>query len=182
MTSDFDKREWQEQQAERDAALEKQRARDEKAKERAARNAQRKLERLRKTLKDSGELTEWEDEFSESVTERLEKFGSAFADPEKGRPSDALSFAQKKVVSALNRKVKDRKKAGQVDADDKRSKPTGFKSKGGFKNKQTFQPRVRQIDDDLPEAGEAKDPYIPEYTPPPKPKRPFLRIVKNETD
>ena len=106
MSQDFDKKEWQEKQAAQDAALEKQRAKDDKAKARSARNAQRKLERLRTKLKESGELTEWEDEFSESVTERLEKYGSAFADPEKGRRSDALSFAQKKIVSALNKKAK----------------------------------------------------------------------------
>lgn len=170
MSDDFDKREWQEQQAAKDAAWEKQRARDEKAKARAARNAQRKIERLRNKLKETGELTDWEDEFSGSVTERLEKFGSAFADPEKGRSSDALSFAQKKVVSALNKKAK-----GDT------SKP-GFKNKGGFKSKSKkgFTPRVRQIEDDMPDDKEPPEPYIPEYTPEPKPKRPFLRIVKDE--
>lgn len=181
MSDDFDRREWQARQEAQDAALEKQRVKDEKAKARAARNAQRKLERLRKTLMDKGELTEWEDEFSESVSERLDKFGSAFADPEKGRRSDALSFAQKKVVSALNKKAK-----GEM-------KKSGFKSKGGFKSKSKgFTPRVRHIEEDMPpepEISETKpaEPYIPEYTPerpntPKTPKRPFLRIVKNEDE
>lgn len=170
MSDDFDKREWQEQKAARDAAWEKHRARDEKAKARAARNAQRKIERLRNKLKETGELTEWEDEFSDSVTERLEKFGSAFADPEKGRSSDALSFAQKKVVSALNKKAKGT------------SPHSSFKNKGGFKSKSKkgFTPRVRQIEDDMPEANQKSEAFIPEYTPTPRQKRPFLRIVKDD--
>ena len=171
MSDDFDKREWQEQQAARDAALEKQREKDEKAKIRSARNAQRKLERLRRTLKEKGELTEWEEEFSDSVTERLDKFGSAFADPEKGRRSDALSFAQKKIVSALNKKAKGEKSG------------SSFKNKGGFKSKgkAKFTPRVRNIEDDMYEEKEKDDPFIPEYTPEKQtPKKPFLRIVGSD--
>lgn len=171
MSQDFDKKEWQEKQAAQDAALEKQRAKDDKAKARSARNAQRKLERLRTKLKESGELTEWEDEFSESVTERLEKYGSAFADPEKGRRSDALSFAQKKIVSALHKKAKGEKSG------------SSFKSKGGFKSKgkAKFTPRVRNLEDDMIEETEKDDPFIPEYTPEREtPKRPFLRIVGSE--
>jgi len=59
-------------------------------------------------------LSDWEDEFSESVTERLDKYGSAFADLQKGRPGDALSFAQKRVVAALNKKAKDKRKAARA--------------------------------------------------------------------
>ncbi len=108
-----DKKEWQAAQAAHDAALEKQRARETKARERSARNAQRKLERLQAKLKDIGELTEWEDDFAGSVQERLGTFGSAFADRSKGRPGDALSFAQKRVVASLNKKVKDARKAAK---------------------------------------------------------------------
>lgn len=169
MSNDYDKREWQKQQEMRDAALEKQRAKDEKAKARAARNAQRKLERLRRTLQEKSELTDWEDEFSGSVTERLEKFGSAFADPEKGHRSDALSFAQKKVMSSLSKKAKGEKTR------------SGFKNKKGFKSKNKFTPRVRNLEDDMPDESPPTDPYIPEYTSG-TPKRPFLRIVKDESE
>jgi len=147
----------------RDAALEKQREKDKKVKARAARNAQRKLDRLRLKLKESGDLTDWEDEFSESVSERLDKYGSAFHDLEKGRRNDALSFAQKKVVAALNKKAKGEKKSG-------------FKSRGGFKNKSNFTPRVRQIEDDMPDVNK-DEVFIPEYQPGTA-KRPFLRVVK----
>ena len=110
MSGDYDKQQWQAEQSARDSAIEKQREKERKTRERAARNARRKLERLHKTLTDKGEITDFENEFGESVVERLDKFGSAFHDREKGRPGDALSFAQKRVVAAMNKKVKELKK------------------------------------------------------------------------
>jgi len=147
-----------------------------KTKERAARNAQRKIGRLAQKLSETGKLTDWEEEFTESVGERLDKFGSAFQDPEKGRPADALSFAQKKVVAALNKKAKGDK--AQKTKTDKTRK--GFKSKNGFKKKSKFQPRVRDIHEDVPEEEIAvvdSEPFIPEIPPSDK-KPPFLRVVK----
>jgi len=96
MSGEYDKQQWQAEQSARDFAIEKQRDKERKTRERAARNARRKLERLHRTLSDKGEITEFENEFGESVVERLDKFGSAFRDREKGRPGDALSFAQKR--------------------------------------------------------------------------------------
>lgn len=177
MSRDYDKEQWQAEQAARDAYMSEQREKWAKQKERSARNAQRKLERLRRKLTESGELTEWEDEFSESVVERLDKFGSAFQDPEKGRPADALSFAQKRVMAALNKKAKTKKKVTDEEGETvRRSKPrSSFKSK----KKPKFTPRVRQLDDELPQEAE---PYIPQYQPdmnkPVAAKRPFLRVVE----
>lgn len=168
MSQDFDKKEWQEHQATIDATYAAQKAKADKAKVRAARNAQRKIDRLRAKLKDAGDLTDWEDEFSESVSERLEKFGSAFADPEKGRRSDALSFAQKKVVAALKKKAK-----GDTGG-------SSFKQRSGFKSKTKpkFTPRVRHIEDDMDDAPSKDAPFIPEYVPETRaPTRPFLRVV-----
>lgn len=187
--SDYDKQQWQEQQAAQDAALTKQREKWAKAKARAAKNAQRKLDRLKRTLSESGDLSEWEEEFAGSVTERLDKFGSAFHDPQLGRPADALSFAQKKVVAALNKKAKDqRAKAklgdgGEIDEELNTSfKPrSSFKPKSGFKNK-GYKPNVRHIEDEFPselptEQPDTKAvPYIPE--PAQNSKPPFLRVVK----
>ncbi len=179
--SEYDRKIWQEEQAARDSALEAQREKWAKTRARSAKNAQRKLERLRLKLSESGELSDWEDEFSSSVTERLEKFGSAFHDPEKGRPADALSFAQKKVVAALKKKAKGPKRSQSESEEDQRGKPikarktSSFKTKkNGFNNK-GYVPKVRQIEDDLPE--EEDEPFIPEYKDE-APKRPFLRIVK----
>jgi len=172
--SNYDKQQWQAEQAARDAHLSKQREKWAKAKERSARNAQRKLKRLSSKLSEEGKLTDWEEEFTGSVTERLDKFGSAFQDPEKGRPSDALSFAQKKVMSALNKKVKDGKKTSGANA--KARKP--LKAKSGFKNK-NYTPRVRQLDEDFEPDIEPVDnePFIPEISPSDT-KPPFLRVVK----
>ncbi len=182
MSDDNDRQRWQAEQAARDHAIEKQREKDRKARERSARNAKRKLERLHRTLKESGEITDWEDEFSESVTERLDKYGSAFNDREKGRPGDALSFSQKRVLSSLNKKVKDAKKAkhqkrlnsegegGDQGEDDIIDEPrrTRYKSRNGFKSKgkPKFTPRVRHIEDDFvePEPPSPKRaPFIPEF-------------------
>jgi len=182
--SEYDKQQWQAEQAARDSAIEKQREKERKTRERAARNARRKLERLHKALSDKGEITEFENDFGESVVDRLDKFGSAFNDFEKGRPGDALSFAQKRVVAAMNKKVKALKKkpvlSDDPDSDYERTadrwKNAKAKKRSGFKSKKKngFTPRVRNLDDDMPP--EKDPPYIPEYRP--EPKKPFLRIVK----
>ena len=194
MSPDYDKKQWQEEQAARDAALERQREKQAKARERSARNARRKIERLRRTLTDKGEISDFENEFGESIVERLDKFGSAFHDREKGRPGDALSFAQKRVVAAMNKKVKELKKkplsSDDPDADYERTadswktKPkSSFKTKG-FKSKNGFTPRVRHIEDDMIEHKERppqmEQPFMPEYVPPPK--KPFLRLVKTNRE
>ena len=176
----YDKQQWQEQQIERDAAWDKQREREAKARERSASNAKRKIARLKATLAEMGKLTEWEEEFSESVTERLDEFGSAFADLEKGRPGDALSFAQKRVVASLNKKVKDARKAAKAKAmgleegeGEEPLKPA-YKARSSFKSKKPkFTQRVRNIEDDFEmEALES----------PPPPRQPFVpRFAKGAT-
>ena len=203
MSDNFDKCEWQAEQAARDALMDKEREKHRKARERSARNAQRKLERLRRQLGEAGELSDWEDEFSESVTERLDKYGAAFADLQKGRPGDALSFAQKRVIAALNKKAKDKRKAARakaMDIDDapqdgqpkwdKPKKRSSFKSK----NKKAYTPRVRQRDEDFDVEETCPtvkaEPFIPSFVSrddvgqdeakTPKSKRPFLRLVKTD--
>ena len=114
MTDDRGRREWAEHQEAYDAALAKQREREKKARERSARNAQRKIARLKAKLTEIGEITDFEDEFAGSVAERLDKYGSAFADPSKGRPGDALSASQKQVVARMNKKAKDARKAAKA--------------------------------------------------------------------
>lgn len=175
--SDYDKQQWQEQQSARDAAWEKQREREAKSRERSASNAKRKIERLKAKLDEMGKLTEWEEEFAESVTERLDEFGSAFADLEKGRPGDALSFAQKRVVASLNKKVKDARKVakaqrlGEGASEDETPKPA-YKPRSSFKSKKPkFTPRVRNIEDDLEDGADSalaaaqpkRQPFIPRY-------------------
>ena len=188
MSSDYDKQQWQVEQAARDSAIEKQREKERKTRERAARNARRKLERLHKTLSEKGEITDFENEFGESVVDRLDKFGSAFNDREKGRPGDALSFAQKRVVAAMNKKVKDLKKKPSISNDpdseyertaDRWKNTDKKRSEFKSKKKNGFTPRVRNLEDDMPP--DIPEPYIPEYRPDSQEvsKKPFLRIVKN---
>lgn len=158
--------------------MEKQREKDEKSRERKARNARRKLERLARDLAKKDDLTDWETEFAEGVSERLDKFGSAFADPEKGGRGEALSYAQKKVVSSLKRKAKDNRKSGSAEAEEK---PGGFKPRSSFKSKKPkFTPRVRQLDEDFEDAVEPAKPEIPEAPERPPKGKPFLRIVRDE--
>ena len=159
-----------------DPELEKQREKDRRAKARKARAAKRKLERLSKDLSDADDLTEWEEEFAESLTERLEKYDSGFYDPEKGGRNEALSYGQKKIVSQLRKKDKDNKSG-------KGLRRTGFKSKG-----KTFKPSVRQLDEDFDAKGgdsPAPKPISEQAMPKPPPSRPpvgkpFLRIVKSD--
>jgi hypothetical protein len=70
-----------------------QRAQDQRAKaKRAALNA---LRRARRAADKAGvELSEWEGEFLGSVSERVQSYGRAFGDPEKGAPGAALSMRQ----------------------------------------------------------------------------------------
>ena len=112
--SDEDRRAWAAEQAARDAEIEKQRERERKARARSARNAQRKIERLRRELSEAGEISEFEEEFAGSVTERLDRFGAAFANPELGRPGDALSGSQKRVVALMKKKAKEARRAAKA--------------------------------------------------------------------
>ena len=149
---------------------EKQKRKDQKARIRRARSAQRKLKKARTELEALGEITDWEDEFIASVDERLEKFDSAFADPSLGGFAEALSNKQKQVLAQMRRKIKDKgKQAPQDDA----GKP---KWKSSFKNKtkSKFKPRIRNIEDEMFEDPEPPEPQIQSS---PKPKRPFLKII-----
>lgn len=172
---DDPKYQWQQEQLARDTAQEKQKIKDERARERRARSALRKLQKAKADLEKLGEITEWEEEFSGSVEERLEKFGSAFVDPQKGAPSDALSRLQKQVLSQMRKKARDKGKQAPEGNDkpwEKKNtqKKDGFKPRSSFKNKTGFKPRVRHIEDDMYD-----DPEPPAR--PPKGK-PSFRVIK----
>ena len=130
-------------------------------------------------------LSDWEKQFLEEVEERIEKFGSAFHDPEKGAADEALSSLQHVKLREIDKKARGKGKGG-------------FKSKGGFKKRPA--PRVRQIDEDVdadppplvppklskPELVRASD-LEPAPSPPPKrvtktTPRPQLRVIKGGAD
>src|SRR5438477_12705301 len=62
---------------------------------RAKRAALRALQKTRAAVAENGaDLSEWENEFLGSVEERVETYGRAFGDPEKGTPGASLSIRQ----------------------------------------------------------------------------------------
>lgn len=189
MSGDYEKQLWQAEQEARDRAMERDREKQAKRRERSARNARRKIERLHKKLVEEGEISDFENEFGEGVMERLDKFGSAFHDLEKGRPGDALSFAQKRVVAAMNKKVKTLKKKAISDSNPENNESSSYsswknKKRSGFKRpKSKFTPRVRHIEDDFVDSNETSQTNI-KPTAPKKPPatKPFLRLVISDQD
>lgn len=86
---------------------------DEEKRQKARQRKKRKaLARLRKTLDKSKQLstedefTDWENEFATSLEQRLETFDSAFIDPDKGRPDEALSYRQAAKLKQIEDKAK----------------------------------------------------------------------------
>ncbi len=102
-------------------------------------------------------LSDWEVEFLEEVEERIEKYGSAFADPDKGGDGEALSALQQIKLKEIDKKARGK------------GRKSGFGNKGGFKNKSSgFKPRGRDINDDV------DDIPPPAPTPPPRGFKPEL--------
>lgn len=69
----------------------------------------RALERAKKAAEDAGvELSEWENDFIDSVGARVKTYGRAFADPDKGAINGTLSLLQGVKLREIRRKVKKR--------------------------------------------------------------------------
>lgn len=102
------------------------------------RKALRKLRKAKeRAAREGAELSDWETEFLNGVEERLETYGSAFNDPEKGAPDEALSARQAMVIREID------KKSRKPGADMKRS------SFGKGKKKPAFKARSRDIHSDI---------------------------------
>ncbi|MEM9178919.1 MAG: hypothetical protein AAGA89_04375 [Pseudomonadota bacterium] len=127
-------------------------------------------------------LSDWEKQFLEEVEERIETYGSAFHDPEKGAADEALSSLQHIKLREIDKKARGKAKSG-------------FGSKGGFKRK--TKPRVRQIDEDVepplpaperskPELVRARDLPVADAAPenpPTRPKtRPQFKVIEGGAD
>ncbi|PHY18219.1 hypothetical protein [Caulobacter sp. BP25] len=83
------------------------RAKPPNPKEQAKRAALNALKRARRAAEKSGvELSEWEGEFLTSVAQRVETYGRAFADPEKGARGQALSGNQAIKLKEIAAKAK----------------------------------------------------------------------------
>jgi hypothetical protein len=150
--------------------------------ERKKRAALRKL-RKAAALAEQGlgpELSDWERQFLEEVEARIETFGSAFADPEKGADGEALSSLQQVKLKEIDKKARGKGKSG-------------FRSKA----RPAYTPRVRNIDteDGTPEEADvtpsppsrppsprlvaAAPPQPPAHSPAPTPSpRPRFRVIE----
>jgi hypothetical protein len=77
---------------------------------RAKRSALKALRRARKAAEVSSvKLSDWEGEFLGSVETRVERYGRAFRDPEKGGPGAALSMLQSQKLKEIAGKANGRK-------------------------------------------------------------------------
>jgi len=77
---------------------------------RAKRAALKALGRARKAAEIAEvKLSDWEGEFLGSVETRVERYGRAFRDPEKGIPGAALSMLQAQKLKEIANKAKGRK-------------------------------------------------------------------------
>lgn len=128
--------------------------------ERKKRKALRKLRKAADLAArgEGPELSDWEKEFLEEVEERIETYGSAFADPEKGNLEEPMSALQTRKLKEIDKKA--------------RGKGGGFKTRKplGSKKKPAYTPRVRQLDEDV--EAEAPPP------PPPKRQKPTLGVIR----
>lgn len=130
--------------------------------ERKKKKALRRLDRVRRALAEAeadGDseaarearalLTEWEDEFLGSVEERLNTFGSAFNDPEKGLLDEPLSQLQTAKLKELEAKAKGKETRPWMRSS---FKPKEKGQRSSFSSKRPA-PRanIRDINEDTPE-------------------------------
>ncbi|HVP86415.1 MAG TPA: hypothetical protein VMS78_16960 [Rhizomicrobium sp.] len=88
--------------------------RNEQQRAQAKRAALNALRRARKAAEKSGvKLSEWEGDFLGSVEGRVEKYGRAFGDPEKGAPGTSLSIRQAVKLKEIAGKATGKKKPWQ---------------------------------------------------------------------
>lgn len=136
--------------------------------EKKTRRALRRLARARRAAEEKAasgaDLSEWEGEFLSSVETRLETFGSAFNDPEKGDREEALSARQSLKLREIEKKAKGK-------ALKPMSRGTGFKRKGPPPSS-----RSRDINDDLPDAAPG-DGEVSAPAPSPEERRAGFRVV-----
>jgi hypothetical protein len=82
---------------------------------RAKRSALNALRRTRRAAERSQvPLSEWEGEFLGSVETRVETYGRAFGDPEKGAAGESLSVLQTRKLKEIAAKAKGKKKPSRT--------------------------------------------------------------------
>ncbi len=146
--------------------------------EKKTRRALRRLDRARKAAQEAEtpdrELSEWEGEFLGSLEERLETYGSAFNDPDKGNTEEALSARQALKLREIEKKAKGKARKPMA-------RGNGFRRKTAPSSA-----RSRDIHDDLErddrdgESGRNDIAQEPEETP--ETRRARFRIVDPSGD
>lgn len=114
--------------------------------EKKKRKALRKLRKAAERADANGtELSDWEKQFIEEVEERVETFGSAFSDLEKGSADEPLSMLQQVKLKEIDKKSRGK---------------GGFKRSRFYKSKKApiRSPRSRDIHEDIEEDTPQKDP------------------------
>jgi hypothetical protein len=154
------------------------------------RKALRKLKRAADLAAgpDGPGLSDWEKDFVEGVSQRLETYGSAFRDPGKGRLDDALSLRQIEIVRAIDRKARKKKeRIGPVAAEGEVGEVSGAetaesidhgsrqaKLKGRMRSKR---PVRRSLPDPRESEAEAETPASPASPATPDQRRAGLRLI-----
>ncbi|MGN6209014.1 hypothetical protein [Asticcacaulis sp.] len=79
----------------------------------------RALEKARRIAAEQGvELSAWETDFIEGVTERVKTYGRAFADPDKGAMNGTLSLRQGVKLREIRKKAQKGKQAAPEEDED----------------------------------------------------------------
>ena len=102
----------------------------------------RALRLIRRLKAAETEVSDWEGEFLDSVETRLDTYGRAFADPEKGDRDHALSSLQQRKLKEIRAKV---------SGEEPRKPQSGPAGRGGFIRRKPFgapRKRVRDKDDE----------------------------------
>lgn len=125
-----------------------------KVDDKKTRSALRKIARAKRAAENASsedtKLSDWEGEFIESVEERLEKFGSAFADPEKGSLDDALSARQARKLKEIENKARGKPRKPMSRGSGFGSGSSGNSNRSGLKNKSAkWVSRDRDINADM---------------------------------
>jgi hypothetical protein len=83
-------------------------------------NKGRVLRMIRRLRIAGADVSDWEGEFLESVEARVQTYGRAFADPEKGAPGQALSVLQSRKLKEILTKAKPYRLSAPVLGDSSR--------------------------------------------------------------
>lgn len=108
----------------------------EKSDDKMANKARKWIARVKKNASQTKtELSEWEDEFLLSLDERLEKYGRAFSDPDKGAMNAPLSLLQGLKVKEIGKKTKPKTQNNVKEKPKTLKTKKAFVTKSGFKRK-----------------------------------------------